>query len=643
REEAYYFAPQGMTKIMNEGWACVEANTRVYTNSGLLRMADVVRGCAQTVSDGDGLQSIYDQNIIPDQETVIIKTRRGLRLEGSITHRLLMNDGKSWKRLDEIKIGDRVLISGGDGLFGQEYLSYDFSMPHRMTLMNVGERVGVSPSTVSRHISGRRGSNATEIDRVLEDYYQPENQEIPFNTNNRASFKVPEYLEQELGSFLGYLVGDGHISRVKRVIGLTSGDKEQALEFQSLCKRLFDLEARLRLDENRWRVELSSQNLSDFLTNIVGLTHGPSASEKRIPEDVLYSPEDVVSAFLRSYFDCDAYAGSQGVILSTASEEMSQQVQLLLMNFRILSRRRLQADGVWHLHITGASAKIYGERIGFGLQRKTDALNAYINDRKWFKEETWDDEIVSIVRSRADVYDISVSESHRYAAAGFINHNSYWHSKLMTGGLLDDSELIDYADRHSGTMGGNRGSLNPYKVGIELFRNIEERWDKGQFGKEWEECDNLERKQNWDTRAGKGKEKIFQARRVYNDVTFIDEFLTEDFCKEHKLFVYDYNRQTGEYVISSRDFRSVKNKLLGSLVNFGQPVIVVENANYQNRGELYLRHQHEDTDLKITLALDTLKNLHSVWSRPVHLETAVDSRRKLYSFDGKKHSERNLS
>jgi stage V sporulation protein R len=31
REEAYYFAPQGQTKIMNEGWAtyCVQARLRV--------------------------------------------------------------------------------------------------------------------------------------------------------------------------------------------------------------------------------------------------------------------------------------------------------------------------------------------------------------------------------------------------------------------------------------------------------------------------------------------------------------------------------------------------------------------------------------------------------------------------------------
>ena len=37
------------------------------------------------------------------------------------------------------------------------------------------------------------------------------------------------------------------------------------------------------------------------------------------------------------------------------------------------------------------------------------------------------------------------------------------------------------------------GQLNPYKLGIELFRDIEDRWNKGQFGKEYDECDDLRR------------------------------------------------------------------------------------------------------------------------------------------------------
>ena len=35
RDEAYYFAPQAQTKIMNEGWACVDSESlRIFTSSG---------------------------------------------------------------------------------------------------------------------------------------------------------------------------------------------------------------------------------------------------------------------------------------------------------------------------------------------------------------------------------------------------------------------------------------------------------------------------------------------------------------------------------------------------------------------------------------------------------------------------------
>ena len=85
-----------------------------------------------------------------------------------------------------------------------------------------------------------------------------------------------------------------------------------------------------------------------------------------------------------------------------------------------------------------------------------------------------------------------------------------------------DSEVIDFADRHSGTMAMSPTVLI-HKIGIEIFRDIEERWNTGRFGKEWNECTNLAEKSNWH-RPTQGREKDFEVRRNHNDVTFIDEF-----------------------------------------------------------------------------------------------------------------------
>src|SRR5262249_33704481 len=160
------------------------------------------------------------------------------------------------------------------------------------------------------------------------------------------------------------------------------------------------------------------------------------------------------------------HAGKTGVILSTMSGTLARQVQLLLLNYGILSRRRRQRDGAWHVHVTGQSAARFARRIGFGLRRKQPAPTASVPGRRRVKKESWDDEVVSLEPGRSDVYDISVVETHRYAAAGFVNHNSYWHSTIMTHRAMNDSEVVDFADHHSGTLAMGPGRLNPYKIGI---------------------------------------------------------------------------------------------------------------------------------------------------------------------------------
>ncbi|HLG19708.1 MAG TPA: SpoVR family protein [Bdellovibrionota bacterium] len=248
----------------------------------------------------------------------------------------------------------------------------------------------------------------------------------------------------------------------------------------------------------------------------------------------------------------------------------------------------------------------------------------------------WQRDILSFIREEA--YYFSPQAQTKIMNEGWA---SYWHSTIMTQKALRGSELIDYADHHSGTLATSPGRLNPYKLGIELFRDIEDRWNKGKFGKEFDDCTSLVGKKNWDRKLGLGRQKIFEVRRVYNDITFLDTFLTEEFCFNQKLFSFDFNPQTGNYEIASREFQQIKKKVLFSLTNLGQPIVYVEDGNFENRGEILLRHKHEGMDLRIDWARDTLKNIQTVWKRPVHLLTVMDGKGKLLGFDGKEFSERN--
>ncbi len=241
----------------------------------------------------------------------------------------------------------------------------------------------------------------------------------------------------------------------------------------------------------------------------------------------------------------------------------------------------------------------------------------------------WQQDVLSIIRN----------ESYYFAPQGMtkiMNEGwaSYWHSKLMTESIMHDGEVIDYADACAGTLAMSPTGFNPYKVGIELFRDIEDRWNKGRFGKEWSECDDIAQKKAWDTHAGLGREKIFEVRRDYNDVTFIDEFLTEDFCIRNKMFVYKYNQRAGRYEMDTRQFPAVKQQLLFQLTNFGQPIIHVENANFNNRGELLLTHLFEGVEVQYNYAQETLKNIFKLWRRPVNLVTVIDEKPKIMHHDG---------
>jgi stage V sporulation protein R len=220
---------------------------------------------------------------------------------------------------------------------------------------------------------------------------------------------------------------------------------------------------------------------------------------------------------------------------------------------------------------------------------------------------------------------------------------SYWHEKILTQKALDSSELIDFADHHSGTLAVQPGQLNPYKLGYELYKHIEERWDTGRFGKEYEECPDLKVKAEWDTGAGMGREKIFQVRSIYNDMTFIDDFLTPEFVRDQKLFTYGYNDKTRLYEIRDRDVQSVKEKLLSSLTNMGHPYITVVDGNYENRGELYLKHRFDGMEIRQDYAKETMNNIYRIWTRPVHLETVIDEKTTLMTFDGESHRERVIS
>lgn len=251
---------------------------------------------------------------------------------------------------------------------------------------------------------------------------------------------------------------------------------------------------------------------------------------------------------------------------------------------------------------------------------------------KYAPIEDWQSDVISMLRKES--YYFYPQRLTKIMNEGWA---SYWHSRIMTEKAATSNEIIDFAEVHSSVMFMPPKGFNPYKIGIELFRDIKYRWDTGRFGREWEECDDLLEKENWNKDVGLGTKKIFDIRKTHNDVTFIEEFLTPEFCQENKLFVTKTDRRGNPYV-DRNDFQAIKESLLTQLTNGGAPVIEAVNTNGSNVGELVLEHRHHGADLDLNYAKRVLENLFKVWKRPIRLVTQIEGQTVvlLHSKDGMK-------
>lgn len=215
--------------------------------------------------------------------------------------------------------------------------------------------------------------------------------------------------------------------------------------------------------------------------------------------------------------------------------------------------------------------------------------------------DDWQREILRIVR--AEAYYFQPQRMTKIMNEGWA---SFWHSRILTESVLDASEIVDFADCHSGATARAPGRVNPYKLGIELFRYAEE------LGHD-----------------------IFALRRRHNDASLIDELVDETFIEREQLFLYGKNARSSRVEVTDRDWRKVKNRLLADLAWGGLPQIELIAVDADGKGELVLLHHHDGRDLQLGHARETLLRVAALWKGPVHLSTREENEGRLLLCDGK--------
>lgn len=262
-------------------------------------------------------------------------------------------------------------------------------------------------------------------------------------------------------------------------------------------------------------------------------------------------------------------------------------------------------------------------------KEKFDELDLFKNPTKdilgFLKDNAplkpWQADIVSMLYEEAlYFYPQRQTKVCNEATASFIDHEimaRQGYSGLGQSG--DDCGIIEYAQHKMGVLGG-KYSTNPYKLGFSLFLDIEERWNKGRFGSEYEDCRDLKLRENWDKKTMLGKEKIFEVIKCYNDFTLINEFFTEDFCNKNEYFEWK-KYPSGEYKIESRDYKKIKKKLLQKYLNGGLPDIRMTDCDFNGDGSIMLQHQDVDRILHKSYTYEVLNSIAYIWKNDVHLST----------------------
>ncbi len=141
-----------------------------------------------------------------------------------------------------------------------------------------------------------------------------------------------------------------------------------------------------------------------------------------------------------------------------------------------------------------------------------------------------------------------------------------------------------------------------------------------------------------------GTEKIFEAREIERDSSFLRRYLTEELMREMDMF--EYEPRGDELVIDKvsdeEGWKQVKETLIKSVGTGTIPVIKVEDADFGHNRTLYLKHYHDGRDLQLEYAEKTLAFVQRLWGHECVLETTLQGKRSLLCFNDRGFSMRAL-
>ncbi|WP_313799141.1 SpoVR family protein [Cytobacillus sp.] len=199
---------------------------------------------------------------------------------------------------------------------------------------------------------------------------------------------------------------------------------------------------------------------------------------------------------------------------------------------------------------------------------------------------------------------------------------SYWHQRILREMDLTSGEALEFAKLNAGVVQPSRTNINPYYLGLKIFEDIEERYDNPS-----------EKMKKRGVQPGSGREKMFEVREIESDISFLRNYLTKDLVMREDMYLFQ--KQGKDYKVVDKQWENVRDQLVSMRVNGGFPYLTVTDGDYLKNGELYLKHWFEGIELDLKYLEKVLPYVQQLWGRSVHIETIVEGKNMLFTYDGK--------
>ncbi|KXZ20764.1 stage V sporulation protein R [Bacillus nakamurai] len=199
---------------------------------------------------------------------------------------------------------------------------------------------------------------------------------------------------------------------------------------------------------------------------------------------------------------------------------------------------------------------------------------------------------------------------------------SYWHQRIIRELELTSDEAIEFAKLNAGVVQPSKTGINPYYLGLKIFEDIEERYDKP-----------TEEMKKIGVKPESGREKMFEVREIESDISFIRNYLTKDLVLREDLYLFQ--KQGRDYKIIDKEWKAVRDQLVNMRVNGGFPYLTVNDGDYLKNNELYIKHWYEGIELDLKYLEKVLPYLYQLWGRSVHIESVLEDKEVMFSYDGK--------